>query len=121
MVIPQDGSRAGLQKVSTYTTESAGVLREHIDLRNFFPNGSISFLLCTIPASGSPLPFAYRVYVDNLRKPRALNRTIEEIFARPWIGNVVVVRYGRLSSQPKNCFVNVQRPEAELAVAILGE
>ncbi|TEB28821.1 hypothetical protein FA13DRAFT_1711525 [Coprinellus micaceus] len=113
IVIPQDGNTTELWNVPTYITEIGGILREEVDVSCFFPDGSIR--------SGSPLPTSYRVYLDSHRKPHTLNRAVETIFARPWAGNIVILRYARANSQPKTCFVHIQRPEAELVVGLMGD
>ncbi|KAJ3524010.1 hypothetical protein NMY22_g11188 [Coprinellus aureogranulatus] len=122
LVIPQDGNRPEIWEASAYTTTTAdGDVREDVDLRHFFPGGAASILLCTIPSSGRPLPFSYRVYLDNYRTPRPLNRAIDAMLGQTWVGNIVVVRYARANSQKRQSFAHIQRPEAELVVALLGE
>ncbi|KAF5311411.1 hypothetical protein D9611_011598 [Ephemerocybe angulata] len=77
------------------STEGANIVEE-VDLRDpFFPNGAVSALVCTNPSSTASLPYAYRVYMDPCHVIPPHNRCIEKVFKKPWMGNVVVVRYAR--------------------------
>ena len=121
LVIPHDGCRPEIWQVTSYTSTQDGVIVEEVDLRPFFPNGAISTLFCTIPSSDRPLPFAYRVYIDNLTTARPMNQTIHTIFEMPWAGNIVIVRYARGNTATRRYLANIQQPEAELVTALLGE
>lgn len=116
-----EGDRPEIWQVSSFTHTKRGVLEEEVDLRQFFPSGSISTLFCTIPSSDRALPFGYRIYVDNLATTRPLNRAIDSMFEKRWVGNIVVVRYARGNTAKRRFLANIQQPEIELVTALLGE
>ncbi|KAJ3548214.1 hypothetical protein NMY22_g1344 [Coprinellus aureogranulatus] len=119
--------RVGSNKAETWTLpvhasqEVEGVVHDEVIVNAFFPAGCLSVVLCTMPDSSSPLPFSYRVYLDNYRTQRPLNRAVDTVFDQLWMGNIVVVKYARSNSSNRYCYVNMQRGEAELLLCILGD
>ncbi|KAF6745509.1 hypothetical protein DFP72DRAFT_856457 [Ephemerocybe angulata] len=106
----------------TSTSVDGVSISEDVDLRvPFFPNGSVSMMICTNPSSEASLPYAYRVYMDPCYVVPPHNQCIEKIFGKPWMGNIVVVRYARTYSLDRKCFSNVQKHECEVMIALLGE
>ncbi|KAF6742475.1 hypothetical protein DFP72DRAFT_1081869 [Ephemerocybe angulata] len=106
----------------TGTSVDGGNLAEEVDLSvPFFPNGSVSALICTNPSSTAPLPYAYRLYMDPCHVVPPHNQCIEKVFGQPWLGNVVIVRYARNYTLERKCFCNVQKHECEIIIGLVGE
>ncbi|KAF6751047.1 hypothetical protein DFP72DRAFT_1071906 [Ephemerocybe angulata] len=106
----------------TNTSVEGDNIAEEVDLRvPFFPNGAVSALVCTNPSSAASLPYTYRVYMDPCHVVPPLNRCIEKVFKKPWMGNVVVVRYARNYTLERKTFSHVQKHECEVVVALVGE
>ena len=98
-----------------------GLIHDDVDVATFFPSGCLTVVLCTTTRAYNPLPFAYRVYVDNHKLQRPINLGVEGIFDQLWMGNVVAVKYGRVKGDDRLCYANVQRGEDQLLLALVGE
>lgn len=98
-----------------------GGVQDDAVVESFFPCGYLSVVLCTVTEAYNPLPFAYRVYVDNHKTQRPLNRAVDGVFDQPWIGNIVIIKYGRGKNEDKLFYTNLQRGEAELVLCLLRE
>ncbi|KAJ3501419.1 hypothetical protein NMY22_g18933 [Coprinellus aureogranulatus] len=105
LILPQDGCKAKIEPLIACTTEENGMFHEHVDVRKYFPDGSISVVLCTFPGSAIPLPFTYRVWFDNHRLD----------------GNVVVIKHPRGNKDNQKEFIHVQRAESEWIMVVLGQ
>ncbi|EAU84473.2 hypothetical protein CC1G_01469 [Coprinopsis cinerea okayama7 len=70
-----------------------GGLCENLDLRRWFPNGSLSIRLSEMPGINLPFLCDYRLYLDNHRLPVPPNRAVLSCFGIPWSGNIVLARY----------------------------
>ncbi|KAF6750737.1 hypothetical protein DFP72DRAFT_851538 [Ephemerocybe angulata] len=110
-------------KVPAYTTKEKGVKSEYVDLEStHFPNGSVSVLVSTYPGRKWPMPFVYRVYLDpGNAGPPPLNAAAAKVFQRPWLGNIVIVRYSRSNKNRRLFYGNISRQEHELVFGVLGD
>lgn len=86
---------------------------DEMDLTDYFPQGCQSALVCRNPFTHTPYPHAFRVYFQPLWQPGRLNQSTVHILRQPWIGNIVVVKYGRNNDMERVAFGNVQRYEVE--------
>ena len=122
IVLPASGYKAEVWSAAVFAQQDRhGDVREDIDLSCLFPTGYISVLLCAHPVSRNPLSFSYRIYIDNLTSAQPVNKTVDTYFKRPWVGNLVIVKYTRLAIEAWGTFTHIKRGEGELAVYLLGE
>ena len=110
-----------MMETTRQTKSVDGVIHEEADVSQLFPHGAISIILCTNPISGTPLPFIYRVYLDNFKAPRPLNRAMDFMFQSTWVGNIAVVKYARACSSRRRLLIHLQKAEAEILLPIIAE
>ncbi|KAF6758164.1 hypothetical protein DFP72DRAFT_845131 [Ephemerocybe angulata] len=121
VVFPFESQKTEMWSTTAYVSQEGEHPEENIDLRDLFPYGGLSVLMCTNPGSGNPLPYAYRIFVDNFATPRPINRSVDAMFDRPWIGNVVVAKYAKTSTAARPSFTSMPRAEADIMVALVGD
>lgn len=121
LVLRVGATRAEVWSLPVYAVKVDGIIQEDAVLESFFPKGCISVVLCTVTDAYNPLPFAYRVYLDNHKAHRPLNNAVESVFDQMWIGNIVIIKYGRSKGDDRLLYTNLQRGEAELVLCILQE
>lgn len=92
-----------------------------LDVKDFFPGGYSSVLLTRDPGTNEALPNQFRIYLDNLKTTRPVNKSVQDTLCGNWIGNVIVAKYSKASAVNRRSFAHITRGEADLLVFIVGK
>lgn len=68
---------------------------EDLDIIPWFPYGFVSTRLSQVPGTVRALHCDYRIFISRRASSVPWNTSTIARFGRPWIGNILIVKYGR--------------------------
>lgn len=90
---------------------------EDLNLKCFFPNGSYSSRIITVPGTNFLLPNAWRIFVSSNVAPAPPNQSVDSMYGLIWTGNIVLAKYGR---RDPTRLINIPHVELDFSNVIVG-
>ncbi|KAH9858155.1 hypothetical protein C2E23DRAFT_880808 [Lenzites betulinus] len=93
---------------------------EDLDTDEWFGGPQTIASIRSFPGTNCWLKNGYDVIVlarrARRRRPAELNKTVQKLFALPWVGNILVVKRG---FRERGCALNITQPEVSLINSLI--